>query len=100
GQFIERKRVEEALDESEEQLRQSQKLEAIGQLAGGVAHDFNNLLTVIGGYASILLGKMPDDSPHISSLEEIKKASDRASALTRQLLAFSRKQILQPKVLD
>jgi PAS domain S-box-containing protein len=84
----------------EEQLRQSQKLEAIGQLAGGVAHDFNNLLTVIGGYSSILLGKLPKDSPHRSSIEEIKKASDRASVLTRQLLAFSRKQILQPKILD
>lgn len=100
GQFIQRKRVEEALGESEEQLRQSQKLEAVGQLAGGVAHDFNNLLTVIGGYSSILLGKLPKESPHLTSIEEIKKASDRASALTRQLLAFSRKQILQPKVLD
>jgi PAS domain S-box-containing protein len=100
GQFIERKRVEVALGSSEEQLRQSQKLEAIGQLAGGVAHDFNNLLTVIGGYSSILLGKLPEESPHRSSIEEIKKASDRASALTRQLLAFSRKQILQPKILD
>jgi two-component system cell cycle sensor histidine kinase/response regulator CckA len=98
--ITERLRLEGALLVSEEQLRQSQKLEAIGQLAGGVAHDFNNLLTVIGGYSSILLGKLPQGSPHRGGIEEIKKASDRASSLTRQLLAFSRKQILQPKVLD
>jgi PAS domain S-box-containing protein len=100
GQFIERKRVETALRDREEQLRQSQKLEAVGQLAGGIAHDFNNLLTVIGGYSSILLNKLPQDSPFHLTVEEIKKASDRAAGLTRQLLAFSRKQILQPKILD
>ncbi len=98
--ITERKRLEAALMASEAQLRQSQKLEAIGQLAGGVAHDFNNLLTVIGGYSSILLNKLPPESPHRSNVEEIKKAGDRAGALTRQLLAFSRKQILQPKILD
>ncbi|MDQ2856406.1 MAG: PAS domain S-box protein, partial [Acidobacteriota bacterium] len=84
----------------EEQLRQSQKLEAVGQLAGGVAHDFNNLLTVISGYSDLLLRKLPADSSLSAHASEIKKAGDRASGLTRQLLAFSRKQILQPKVLD
>lgn len=84
----------------EAQLRQSQKLEAVGQLAGGVAHDFNNLLTVIGGYSDLILRRLPEDSPLLASAAEIKKAGDRAATLTRQLLAFSRKQILQPKVLD
>jgi PAS domain S-box-containing protein len=83
-----------------EQLRQSQKLEAVGQLAGGIAHDFNNLLTVIGGYSDLVLRRLPRESPLVASVAEIKKAGDRASGLTRQLLAFSRKQILQPAVLD
>ena len=84
----------------EEQLRQSQKMEAIGQLAGGVAHDFNNLLTAINGYSSLALQRVDDDSSIKPYLEEVKKAGDRAANLTRQLLAFGRKQILQPLALD
>jgi PAS domain S-box-containing protein len=84
----------------EEQLRQSQKMEAVGQLAGGVAHDFNNLLTAINGYAALLLRRVSDDSPIKSQLEEIKKAGERAANLTRQLLAFGRKQMLHPLSLN
>ena len=100
SQDIERKRAEEALKHSEEQLRQSQKLEAVGQLAGGIAHDFNNLLTVINGYSDLSMKKLQAEDPLRLNLKEIRKAGDRAAALTRQLLAFSRKQVLQPKILD
>lgn len=84
----------------EEQLRQSQKMEAIGRLAGGIAHDFNNILTVIIGHSELLLNVLPSTSPLYTSTDEIKKAGDRAISLVRQLLAFSRKQILEPKVIN
>lgn len=96
----EAKRAEEALRRSEEQFRQSQKMEAVGRLAGGIAHDFNNLLTVIGGYCALLLERVAKkDSIHKLAVE-IGNASERAAVLTRQLLAFSRKQVLQPRILD
>ena len=84
----------------EAQLQQSQKMEAVGRLAGGVAHDFNNLLTVITGYSELLLQKVGKEFPMHEEVEEIRQAGERAAALTQQLLAFSRKQIIEPKVLD
>jgi two-component system cell cycle sensor histidine kinase/response regulator CckA len=84
----------------EEQLRQSQKLESVGMLAGGIAHDFNNLLTVIAGYSQLTLRHLDKADPLARNIEEIEKAAKRATVMTRQLLAFSRKQVLQPRVLD
>jgi len=98
--ITERKRAEEKLRHTEVQLRQAQKMEAVGQLAGGVAHDFNNLLTVIGGYTELMENSLSADAPMLADLREIMNATERAGWLTRQLLAFSRRQILAPQVLD
>ncbi|OGP95557.1 MAG: hypothetical protein A2157_16500 [Deltaproteobacteria bacterium RBG_16_47_11] len=98
--FNEHKQAEKEKRSLEEQLRQSQKMEAIGQLAGGVAHDFNNLLTVIKGYSQLSLIDLKTDNPLKGNIEEIEKASERAVDLTRQLLAFSRRQVMELKVID
>ncbi len=95
-----RKGAEEALRKSQERLRQVEKMDAIGRLAGGVAHDFNNLLTVILGYGDILLTKLPAEDPSRAPVKEMVDAGRRAVGLTRQLLAFCRKQVIQPRPID
>jgi signal transduction histidine kinase len=104
GQAIRRamatRRLQRDKNRLEEQYRQSQKMEAVGQLAGGIAHDFNNLLTAIQGYGELLAEMLPPGSVEAAHLSEVRLAADRAAALTRQLLAFGRRQILEPRVLD
>jgi PAS domain S-box-containing protein len=98
--ITERKRAEEEKAALQEQLRQSQKMEAIGRLAGGIAHDFNNLLTIIKGYSQLSLLELRENDPLRQGIEQIGKATDRATDLTHQILAFSRRQILEMKILD
>jgi PAS domain S-box-containing protein len=97
---IENVRLLEQERQKDEQLRQAQKLESVGRLAGGIAHDFNNMLTAINGYSDLLLRKINSDDPLRQNVIEIKKAGERSASLTHQLLAFSRQQILQSKVID
>jgi two-component system cell cycle sensor histidine kinase/response regulator CckA len=98
--ITERKRAEAARQQLEDELRQSQKMEAVGQLAGGIAHDFNNLLTVISGYTEILLRRLGREAEESREIAEVSKAAKRAARLTRQLLAYSRKQVLEPRALQ
>jgi PAS domain S-box-containing protein len=96
----ERKRAEGERVQLEAQLRQAQKMESVGLLAGGVAHDFNNKLAIILGYTEMILGKVAPTEPFVADLQEIQKAAEHSADLTRQLLAFARKQVIMPRILD
>ncbi len=98
--ITDRKRTEEDLQRTTEQLRQAQKMEAVGRLAGGIAHDFNNLLTAILGYSDLVLHKLAPTDPLTGRVEEIRRAGERAAGLTRKLLAFSRRQVMTPSVFE
>lgn len=95
-----RKRSEEQMHRSQEELREAQKLEAVGKLAGGVAHDFNNILTTVVGYTDLLRNRLAQDPSAVELLDQVRAGADRAATLTRQLLAFGRKQVYNPVVLD
>lgn len=97
---LEQFRVKARLRESEQQFQQAQKMEAVGRLAGGIAHDFNNILGVILMYCDLIRDRLAAEDPSLKDVEQIKKAGERAKTLTRQLLAFSRKQILEPRIVD
>jgi PAS domain S-box-containing protein len=98
--LTDRKRSERTLRETQEQLRQAQKMDAVGRLAGGVAHDFNNMLSVILSYSQLLLNEVKPSDPMHADLDEIQRAGQRAAALTHQLLMFSRQQVIEPRVID
>ena len=100
GNALRKKEIEQEREEAELRFQQAQRMEAVGRLAGGVAHDFNNLLTVINSYADFVLAELRETDPVRDDIREIRKAGDRATSLTRQLLAFSRRQVMQPKVVD
>ena len=98
--ITDRKQAEEEKKRLQDQLLQVQKLESIGRLAGGIAHDFNNMLSVILGHTEMAIEKFDPSDPIYEDLEEVKKAAQRSSNLTRQLLAFARKQVISPQILE